>query len=109
MLVKARDEGLDWAKFLLMALFALRQMPNVDTGLFPFQLTYEFCVRGPLDLQYTGWVDEAYSELDVCSWVTALQDRLRILNDECYLKFKKAKDRKRESFNKHRSESVQRG
>lgn len=37
MLAKAADLGVDWVRFTPMALFALRQMPHIDTGLSPFE------------------------------------------------------------------------
>ena len=39
MLAKARDEGIDWAMFLPMALFAIRQLINRDTGFSPHELS----------------------------------------------------------------------
>ncbi len=53
MLTKASLKGIDWVRFLPMALFALRQMPHRDSGLSPFDLVYGFDVRGPLD---DGWM-----------------------------------------------------
>ena len=32
MLVKAKSNGVDWSKFLPLALFFIRQVPNRDTG-----------------------------------------------------------------------------
>ncbi len=37
MLAKTVSEGINWAKFLPMALFALRQVPNVDSVFSVFQ------------------------------------------------------------------------
>lgn len=38
MLAKAVEIGIDWVKFTPMALFALRQMPHVDSGMSLFDL-----------------------------------------------------------------------
>ncbi len=47
MLAKASLRGIDWVRFLPLALFALRQMPHRDSGFSPFDLVYGFRVRGP--------------------------------------------------------------
>ncbi len=47
MLTKAHQMGLDWAAQLPFALFALRQTPNRDTGLSPFELVFGRDVRTP--------------------------------------------------------------
>ncbi len=64
MLIKAKREGVDWSRFLPLALFALK-VPNADTGLSPFQVVYGFDVRGPLDQVYAGWVEETCEGMDV--------------------------------------------
>ncbi len=40
MLAKAVDSGVDWADFLPLALFAMRQVPNRFTGFSPHQLVF---------------------------------------------------------------------
>ena len=58
MLAKAREEGVDWAQFLPMALFAIRQVPNRDTGYSPHELVFGTKMRGPLNLVYAGWLGD---------------------------------------------------
>ncbi len=68
MLAKACQQGMDWVRFLPVALFALRQMPHGDTALSPFDLVYGFDVRGPLDLSVCGldgWCRERCSCYEV--------------------------------------------
>lgn len=74
MLAKALDEGVDWAMFLPMAMFAIRQVHNRDTGYSPHELVFRRSVRGPLNLLYAGWVDDTFRELEVGQWVVSLQD-----------------------------------
>ncbi len=85
MLAKAVDSGLDWSTFLPMALFAIRQVANRDTGYSPHDLVFgrrmrgpslwQKDERGPLDIVvYTGWVEDCYSDCDVSSWVEKLQE-----------------------------------
>ncbi len=50
MLAKAVDLGIDWAEFLPLALFAIRQVPNRDLGYSPHYLVYGRDVHGPLDV-----------------------------------------------------------
>ena len=76
MLNKAHNLGMDWAQQLPYALLALRQMPNRDTGLSPFELVYGRDVRTPLDLVYGEWTGTQGKEMDVCSWVGQIQERL---------------------------------
>ncbi len=81
MLAKAAEKGVDWADFLPMALFAIRQVPNRSTGFSPHELVFGRTMVGPLDLVYSGWVSDEYSELDVNEWVLSLQDKLSLLHD----------------------------
>ncbi len=48
MLAKARDSDVDWADFLPLTLFAIRQVPNRTTGFSSHQLVYGRDVIGPL-------------------------------------------------------------
>ncbi len=47
-LKKADDKKLGWVEQLPFALFTLRQMPNSESGLSPFDLVYGYRVRTPL-------------------------------------------------------------
>ncbi len=47
MLSKAIEEGITWADFLPMALFAIRQVPNRSTGVSPHELVYGRAMVGP--------------------------------------------------------------
>ncbi len=57
MLGKAVDSVVDWADFLTLTLFAMRQVPNRSTGFSPDQLVFVKDVVGPLNLFYEGWID----------------------------------------------------
>ena len=63
MLAKAIKLGVDWVTFLPLALFALQQVPNRETGFSPHQMVYGENLRGPLDLMYSGWVKDALSQI----------------------------------------------
>lgn len=102
MLAKASQQGLDWVRFLPLALFALRQMPHRDSGMSPFDLVYGFNVRGPLDLVYAGWLDEACGGVTVSKWVETLQTRLSELTDLSVARRKRNKDQDREVRNRNR-------
>ncbi len=81
MLAKATAHGIDWVTFLPMALFAIRQVPNRDTGFSPHQLVFGRNMHGPLDILYVGWVNDGYANTDVSKWVVSLNDRLAVLHD----------------------------
>ncbi len=106
MLAKARLRGIDWVRFLPIALFALRQMPHRDSGLSPFDLVYGFQVRGPLDLIYLGWLDEACEGVPISKWVDTLQQRIAELTDLSVAQRKLGKDKQRESLNRNRVNRV---
>ncbi len=106
MLAKASLRGIDWVRFLPIALFALRQMPHRDSGLSPFDLVYGFQVRGPLDLIYLGWLDEACEGVPISKWVDTLQQRIAELTDLSVARRKLGKDKQRESLNRNRVDRV---
>ncbi len=54
MLAKAVHGGVEWADFLPLALFAMRQVSNRATGFSPHQLVFGRDVVGPLDVLYKG-------------------------------------------------------
>ncbi len=56
-------------------------MPNRDVGYSPHQLVYGRNVLGPLDLLYSGLVDDVFDEVNVEEWVLLLQDKLKLLQD----------------------------
>ncbi len=69
MLSKAREIGVDWAKFLPLALYAIRQIAHSATGYSPHELVFGRRVTGPLDLLYAGWTEDLYSDMEVSEWV----------------------------------------
>ncbi len=95
---------MDCVGFIPLALFALLQMPHVDTGMYPFDLVYGSRVRGPLDLLYMGWVDDVCRPMNVTQWVISLQDRLQQLQDLSMARSKVEKDKQREKSNRNRSD-----
>ncbi len=104
MLAKASETGIDWAEFLPMALFAIRQVPNRDVGFSPHQLVYGRDLLGPLDILYSGWVDRVYEDLDVEDWVLKLQERLSLLHDMAVVEESSNTTKRCLSFNKNRSD-----
>ncbi len=103
MLAKAVKNGVDWVKFLPMALFAVRQVACRDTGFSPHELVFGKRMRGPLDLLYAGWVDECYDGMDVSSWVVGLQDRLKTLHEVAVVNASAATNARKSYFNKNKS------
>ncbi len=59
---------------------------------------------GPLDLVYSGWVEDVFCEMDICEWVVALQDKLMLLHDIASANEFSTIESRVESFNKHKSE-----
>ncbi len=99
MLAKAGTNGIDWVRFLPLALFAL-------SGLSPFDLVYGFGIRGPLDVVYVGWHDDTYRNIALGKWVETLHDRVRELTDLSVARRKKSKDKQRERLNRTRFKRV---
>ena len=81
MLRKAYAQGKDSVAQILFAHFALRQMPNRDTGFSPYELLYGRNVHTPLDVVYAGWREKALDGLDTDAWVCDLADRLEVMRD----------------------------
>ncbi len=104
MLAKAREEGVDWAQFLPMALFAIRQVPNRDTGYSPHELVFGTKMRGPLDLVYAGWLEDSYQCMDVHGWVAKLQDRLKVIHDRAMVNGVEVARKRLQKANVNRSE-----
>ncbi len=104
MLAKAVQSGVDWASFLPMALFAIRQVPNRDVGYSPHQLVFGRNVIGPLDLLYSGWVDESFEQFDVEEWVLMLQEKLSLLHDLAVTEESSNTEKRCLSFNRNKSD-----
>ncbi len=103
MRAKAVDNGVDWVSFLPMALFAIRQVVNRDTGFTPHELVFGRKMRGPLDIVYAGWVEDVYREWDVSSWVETLQEKLKLQCDVSVANGSIASKKRADSFNKNKS------
>ncbi len=103
MLAKAVNNGIDWVSFLPMALFAIRQVVNRDTGFSPHELVFGRKMRGPLDIVYAGWVEDVYREWDVSFWVETLQEKLKLLCDVSVANGSIASKKRADYFNKHKS------
>ncbi len=103
MLTKAVANGVDWVTFLPMALFAIRQVVNRDTGFSPHELVFGRRMRGPLDLLYAGWVCDCYKEVEVSKWVMSLQERLKLLHEVAVASASIATAARMKSFNKSKS------
>jgi len=98
MLAKAIESDIDWADFLPLALFAIRQIPNRDLGVSPHCLVYGKNVVGPLDILYNGWVNK--------EWLVTLNDRLAILNDLVVANQSKASEKRKEVFDRNKTDKV---
>lgn len=99
MLTKAHHQGFDWAEQLPFALFALRQSPNRDTGLSPYELVYGANLRTPLDALYHGWAEDK-GGIKVCDWVERMAERVELLRDETSLKGEKAVRKRKKGFDR---------
>ena len=97
---KAHLKGLDWVKQLPYALFALRQAPNRDTHLSPYELVFGRLARTPLDILYRGWRDVDDGELQVSDWVDNLCEHLEVLRNVAYSRATKASRKRKEAYDK---------
>ena len=104
MLAKARDSDVNWAEFLLLALFAIRQVPNRTTGFSPHQLVYGRDVIGPLDVLHAGWTDKNFDSIDVEEWLLSLNDKLTLIHDLAVSEEAKNVESRVVSFNRGKSD-----
>ncbi len=100
MLAKAVDSGIDWAEFLPLALFAIRQVPNRDLGYSPHYLVYSRDVH----VLYKGWVDREFDSMNVEEWLVKLNDRLSVIHDLAVDEESKNVAKRVLSFNKGKSD-----
>ncbi len=85
-----------------MALFAVRQTVNRDVGFSPHEIVFGRYMRGPLDILFAGWAEDAYSEVD-STWVNSLQSRLLTLCECAHSIAEVSAERRLEAFNKNKS------
>ncbi len=104
MLSKARERGVDWAKFLPLALYSIRQIAHSATGYSPHELVFGRRVTGALDLLYAGWTEDLYSDIEVSEWVVQLKDRLSVLENCSFLNELGVVEKRTESFNRNKSD-----
>ena len=69
------DEPDSWDRLLPYVLFAYREVPEVSTGFFPFELVYGWPVRGPLSVVKEAWVDKEDSG-NLIDYVVQTRSRL---------------------------------
>lgn len=100
-LAKAGVKGIDWLMFLHMALFAVRQTTNKDTGYSTHEVVFGKCMRGPLNILYAGWAEEVYSSINISKWVITLQDRLLALHKSAHILGEKSTNKRADAFNKN--------
>ena len=100
MLTKAHSRGLDWSMQLPFALFALRQMPNRDSHLSPYELVFSWAVRTPLELIYEDWVGRTPVPMDVCSWVEQVQERVELAREVARQRLEKAVVSRKKEYDK---------
>ncbi len=65
MLAKAVSAGIDWVTYLPLALCAIRMVPNADTGFSSYEIAFGRRMSGPLDIVYSGWVEDRFQVDDV--------------------------------------------
>ncbi len=101
---KSIENEKDWVGLVPLALFVLRQMPHADSGMSPFDLTYGFRVRTPLDVLYSCLLDEERVSSCVkgreCEWAMLLAERLDMVRDQAALKEAVAKGGRMAYLNK---------
>ena len=90
MLTKAHQQGMDWAQQIPFSLFALRQLPNRDTLLSPFELVFGRDVRTPLELLHSEWAGGRSEQLDVYSWVEKVGERIELVKDAARVRMEEA-------------------
>lgn len=68
------NTGTDWDQWLPYLLFAYREVPQVSTGLSPF----EYCcqARGPLDLLKDYWENPRPEGENIVAYVVQMRERL---------------------------------
>ncbi len=102
-LAKVIDSLGDWVRFLPIALFAIRQIPNRDVGFSPHEMIFGRAMRGPLDIVYAGWIDSGVREQLSEDWVLSLCDRLEVLHDIAYEKGLVESAKRKSQYDKHAS------
>ncbi len=93
-LTKSLANNLDWVQQIPFCLFTLRQMPNSDSGLSPFDLVFGFRVRTPLDALYFAIVENNHKALNVTDWALTLSQNLQNLRDTAALRSAIAKTKR---------------
>ena len=76
----AEKETRNWDRFVSAALFAYREVPNVSTGMSPYEMVYGRRVRGPMSILknlFTNQFIEQESK-QVYEYLLDLRNRLRI-------------------------------
>ena len=101
-IAKAIDKGIGWVEVLPLALFAIRQLPNRDTGFSPSDLVYGKKFHGPLDIIYEGWSNAELKTFDVCTWVQNLRERLTLFQDIAFATDKSTSEKRCNKQNKSR-------
>ena len=93
---------MDWAVQVPYTLFALRQSPNRDTGISPYEMVYGFNVRTPLDALYHCRVEEKEVDLNASEWVDVVQERLDLVRDVASRRMKEAVVQRKKACSKIR-------
>ena len=75
MLKKCSERKTDWAQFLHLSLYALRLTPNSATGASPYLLVHGRELHSPVDLLYSGWVEDRLKE---SAWALEVAEQVEI-------------------------------
>ena len=81
MIKKACEEKLTWPLTTEVCLFALRGMPNRDTGFTPFEIVYGRNLYNPLSLLYDSWVDPVNEPVNLVAWMEMFEKRVRVVSE----------------------------
>ncbi len=90
----------DWVTQVPFVLFVLRQMPNSDSGLSPFELIYGENSRTPLEALYFGLNEFDGENLRVRKWVESLAERLQLTREAAALAAAQTIERRKELYDR---------
>ena len=104
LLKKCSERKTDWVKFLPLALYAIRLMPNSATGASPYLLVHGRELHSPVDLLYNGWVEKRLERKDVSQWAQKVAERVELLRESACLKQSQTLECRKAKFDKNARE-----
>ena len=91
----AKKDGKDWGCLLFRLLFAYKEIPQASTGFSPFELLYNWDVRGPLDVLQESWEAGGQESESIISYVLLMRERLSKMTDLMQTTLGKASERQK--------------